>query len=164
MVELGVFLAMALLLSYVEALIPFAVGIPGIKIGLANLAVLLCMYTFSFRDAMGITVCKAVLSGFLFGNVFMILYSIAGAVLSCLVMGWLKRRNKLHLPIVSAMGGVTHNIGQLLVAFFVVQTYAVWYYVPFLLISGLVMGSLNGMVAAVLLPFLKKIVQNKECL
>lgn len=155
---------MALLLSYIETFIPFAVGIPGIKIGLANLAVVLCLYTFSFADTMLLAILKAVLSGLLFGNVFMIIYNLSGAIFSCVIMGCFRKKDSLHVPVVSAVGGVSHNVGQLLVAFIVVKTYAVWYYMPFLLIAGMIMGLVNGGVATLMLPFIRKIIKNKECL
>lgn len=155
---------MALLLSYIETFIPFAVGIPGIKIGLANLAVVLCLYTFSFADTMLLAILKAVLSGLLFGNVFMIIYNLSGAIFSCVIMGGFRKKDSLHVPVVSAVGGVSHNVGQLLVAFIVVKTYAVWYYMPFLLIAGMIMGLVNGEVATLMLPFIRRIIKNKECL
>ena len=146
-VYLGLLLALALILSYVETLIPFSVAIPGIKIGMSNLTVIWCLYLLSFREAMLLSVSKAILSGLLFGNPVMILYSLSGAVLSCLVMYILKRSNGFHVPVVSAVGGVAHNIGQLLVAFFMVQTYGIVYYIPFLLLAGLLMGGVNGSIS-----------------
>ena len=154
-VYLGLLLAFALILSYVETLIPFSVAMPGIKIGMSNLAVVWCLYLFSFKDAMLLTICKAVLSGLLFGNPVMILYSLTGAVLSCAVMYLLRRNNAFHVPVVSAAGGVTHNLGQLLVAFLMVQTYGIIYYIPFLLLAGLVVGGIIGSISALVLPYLQ---------
>ena len=154
-VYLGLLLAFALILSYVETLIPFSVAMPGIKIGMSNLAVVWCLYLFTFRDAMLLTICKAVLSGLLFGNPVMILYSLTGAVLSCVVMYLLRRHNAFHVPVVSAAGGVTHNLGQLLVAFLMVQTYGIIYYIPFLLLTGLVVGGIIGSISALVLPYLQ---------
>ena len=154
-VYLGLLLALALILSYVETLIPFSVAIPGIKIGMSNLTVIWCLYLLSFREAMLLSVSKAILSGLLFGNPVMILYSLSGAVLSCLVMYILKRCNGFHVPVVSAVGGVAHNIGQLLVAFFMVQTYGIVYYIPFLLLAGLLMGGVNGSISTLVLPYLQ---------
>ncbi len=156
-IYLGLLLAFALILSYVETLIPFSVAIPGIKIGMSNLAVVWCLYLLSFREAMLLSVSKAVLSGLLFGNPVMILYSLSGAVLSGLVMYLLKRSNGFHVPVVSAVGGVAHNIGQLLVAFLMVQTYGIVYYIPFLLLAGLLMGGVNGSISALVLPYLQKL-------
>lgn len=159
---LGLLLAFALILSYIEALLPLQVGIPGVKLGLANLAVLLCLYLFTSKEALILTVVKAVLSGLLFGNLYMILYSVAGAVLSCIIMAIMVRSDKFHIPIVSAIGGVMHNIGQLVVAYITVQTYGVLYYVPFLLIAGIVTGVVIGATASLVLPYIKKVIERSE--
>ena len=154
-VYLGLLLALSLILSYVETLIPFSVAIPGIKIGMSNLAVVWCLYLLSFKEAMMLCVSKAILSGLLFGSPVMIPYSLCGAVLSCFMMALLKRSNGFHVPVVSAVGGVFHNIGQLVVAFVMVQTYGIVYYIPFLLAAGLIMGGINGSISALVLPYLQ---------
>ena len=117
---MGLLLAFALILSYIETLIPFQTGIPGVKLGLANLAVVLSLYLFTWKEAILLTTLKAVLSGLMFGNLFMIIYSLAGALISCMIMILLKKTGGFHVPIVSVAGGVMHNMGQLLVAVFVV--------------------------------------------
>lgn len=156
---MGLLTAMALILSYVETLISFQPGIPGVKIGLANLAVLICLYLFGWREAMILTIVKAVVSGFLFGNLFMIIYSLAGAVVSALTMILLKKVDWFHIPVVSAAGGVMHNMGQLLVALFVVETYSVIYYVPVLILAGLFTGIVIGMAASLVLPYIRNILK-----
>lgn len=156
---MGLLAALALILSYVENLISFQPGIPGVKIGLANLAVLICLYLFSWKEAMILTVVKAVVSGFLFGNLFMISYSLSGALISALTMILLKKSGLFHVPAVSAAGGVMHNMGQLLVALFVVETYSVVYYMPVLIFSGLLTGIVIGMAASLVLPYIKNIVK-----
>ncbi len=155
--HMGLLLAFALILSYVETFIPFSPGIPGMKLGLANLAVLLCLYMFGSRDALLLTIVKALFSGLLFGNLFMILYSLAGALLSWIVMSMMKRTDCFHLPVISGAGGIMHNMGQLLVAFFAVETYGVIYYMPVLIIAGLITGIIIGISANLLLPYLKKL-------
>lgn len=159
---LGLLLAFALLLSYIEVLLPLQVGIPGVKLGLANLAVLLCLYLFTVKEAMLLSVVKAVLTGLLFGNLYMIIYSLAGAVLSCLVMAVMIRLGKWHVPVVSAMGGVIHNVGQLMVAYLTIQTYGILYYVPILLIAGLMTGLLIGVIVSLTLPYVKKVIERSE--
>lgn len=159
---MGLLLAFALILSYVETLIPFAAGIPGVKLGLANLAVLLCLYLLGPGQALLLTVTKAVLSGFLFGNLFMILYSLAGAIISVAVMILLKKGGRFHVPAVSAAGGVFHNLGQLLVAFFVVKTYGIVYYMPPLIVAGLITGLVIGLTASLALPYLQRITNGAE--
>lgn len=159
---LGLLLAFALILSYIEVLLPLQTGIPGVKLGLANLAVLLCLYLFTVKEAMLLSVVKAVLTGLLFGNLYMIIYSLAGAVLSCLVMAVMIRLGKWHVPVVSAMGGVMHNVGQLIIAYLTIETYGILYYVPILLIAGLITGLLIGMIVSLALPYVKKVIERSE--
>lgn len=144
---LGVFLALALILSYVESLIPFYFGIPGVKLGLTNLIVVVMLYCTGAKEAFGVSVARILLAGFLFGNLFSILYSLAGGILSFAVMCAVKRTKKFHIVSVSVAGGISHNIGQLLAAAFVVQTYDIFYYMPFLLIAGVATGFVIGMLA-----------------
>ena len=171
--ELGLFLALALILSYVESLIPFSFGIPGIKLGLPNLIVLLLLYetpdggqkkslhlTKGAREALLVNGLRIVLSGFLFSNLYAILYALAGAVFSFLVMLLGRRTKRFSMVGVSILGGVFHNIGQMLVAMLVVETFAVAYYVPFLIIAGTVTGALLGFVGIQLLPYLRR--DNRE--
>ena len=143
----GVFTALALIFSYLETLISFSFGIPGIKLGLANLLTVILLYKRNAREALLLSVVRIVLSGFLFGNLWSILYSLAGGLMSMLVMVFLKRTGKFSIMGVSAAGGVSHNMGQLLVAMAVVETYRVGYYFPVLLIAGLATGLLIGIAA-----------------
>lgn len=140
----GVFTALALIFSYVETLIPINFGIPGVKLGLANLIIVIALYKMKFTDAFLLAVVRVLLSGFIFGNYFSIIYSLAGGILSLCVMGALKKTNKFSVLGVSMAGGVAHNIGQLIVAMLVVETFAVVTYVPVLLVSGLVTGLVIG--------------------
>lgn len=156
---LGLLTAAALMLSYIELLIPFQIGIPGVKLGLANLAVVLCLYLFGWKEAILMACVKACISGLLFGNLFMISYSLAGALLSVLVMILLKKRNCFHIPVVSAAGGVAHNIGQLSVAALVTETYGIVFYMPVLLAAGLLTGLAVGTAASLVLPTIHKMVQ-----
>lgn len=156
-VDLGLLLAAALILSYIESLIPFGFGIPGIKLGLANLAVLLCLYQWGAREAIILNIMRILLAGFLFGNLYSILYSLVGGFFSFFVMWMAKRLNRLTMTGVSVLGGVFHNIGQLLVAAFVVETAGVFYFIPYLLLSGVLTGLLIGFVAGLILPHLKNV-------
>ncbi|MDO4599203.1 MAG: Gx transporter family protein [[Ruminococcus] gnavus] len=155
----GVFTALALILSYVETLIPISFGVPGIKLGLANLVIVVVLYTYGGREALLLSVTRILLSGFLFGSLSMIFYSLAGGVLSLAVMVFLRRLGGFSVQGISMAGGVFHNIGQLLLAMVVVETYQVGYYVPVLLISGLVTGMVIGVISGEVLKrttFLKK--------
>ena len=144
---MGMFLALALILSYVEALIPFHFGLPGIKLGLANLITVVMLYCVGTKEAFLISVLRIVLSGFLFGNPFSIFYSLSGGILSFFAMFLLKKTQKLHVVSVSVTGGIFHNIGQLAVAAAVVWNYNLFYYMPVLLIAGFLTGLLIGILA-----------------
>lgn len=154
---MGVFLAFALILSYVESLIPFYFGIPGVKLGLANLAVLLALYVYGYKEALLLDITRVLLAGFLFGNLFMIMYSMAGALLSLLVMCILKKGKGFSLIGVSIGGGVFHNIGQILTAVFVTRTKGVFFYLPALLLSGIVTGLIIGLLTAQVIKYIRKL-------
>ena len=157
--QLGFFLALALILAYVESLIPFSFGIPGIKLGLPNLVVVLLLYGTggnNVRDALTVNLLRIVLSGFLFSNLYTILYSLAGAALSFAAMLIGRRMRCFSIVGVSVFGGVFHNIGQIIVAMFVVETVYVGYYVPVLIAVGTVTGASLGIVAMELIPYLER--------
>lgn len=145
--QLGVYIALALILSYVESLIPFSFGIPGIKLGLTNVVTVIMIYTYGAPGAFGVGILRAVLCGFMFGNAFSIIYSVAGCVLSFIFMYILKKSNHFAIVSVSVVGGVMHNVGQLIVAANVVKTYSVIYYAPVLIIAGVITGFLIGIVS-----------------
>ena len=144
---LGVFLALALICSYVESLIPFYFGIPGVKLGLTNLVVVMMLYCVGTKEALAVSVCRIVLAGFLFGNMFSILYSLAGGLFSFLVMVLLKRTGQFGVLPVSISGGIFHNVGQIGVAAMVVENYNILYYLPVLLAAGFFTGLLIGAAA-----------------
>ena len=143
----GVFTALALIFSYVETLIPIHIGIPGVKLGLANLIVIIALYRMGVREAYVLSVVRVILAGFLFGNLFAILYSLAGGLLSLTVMVFLKKTEKFSVLGVSMAGAVFHNIGQLIMAAIVLESLSITYYLPVLMISGIVTGLLIGIVA-----------------
>ena len=143
----GVFTALALIFSYVETLIPISFGIPGVKLGLANLIIVIALYKIPLREVYVLSVVRVLLSGVLFGNYFSIAYSMAGGLLSLTVMALLKKMGGFSITGISIAGGVCHNIGQLIVAMAVVETFAISYYMPVLLIAGLITGFLIGVVA-----------------
>lgn len=143
----GVFTALALILSYVETLIPLSFGIPGVKLGLANLVIVIALYRLRLSEVFLLSVVRILLSGFLFGNYFSIIYSLAGGLLSLTVMAMMKKREGYSVKGVSISGGVFHNVGQLLIAAFVVETFSITYYIPVLLIAGMLTGLLIGIVA-----------------
>ena len=143
----GVFLALALVCSYVESLIPISFGIPGVKLGLTNIVVILMLYTIGAKEAILISVLRIILAGFMFGNAFSIIYSLAGGILSFVVMLLLKNTGKLKILSISTAGGISHNVGQLIVAALVVENYNILFYVPVLIIAGIITGFLIGLLA-----------------
>ncbi len=145
----GMLTALALLLSYVEMLLPSFIPIPGIKLGLANTAVVFALCTLPLSDVFFISVLRVFISSLLFGNVLSLVYSLAGAVLSLCVMALLYRM-KFSLSAVSVTGGVVHNCAQLLVASLVLSSKSIFYYLPFLMISGAVTGFVIGLVSSAL--------------
>lgn len=154
---MGLFLALAMICSYIETLIPFSVGIPGIKLGLANIVVVLMLYSVGIKEALLVSVLRIVLVGILFGNAFSILYSLSGGILSFLVMFLMKKTDKFSCISVSITGGISHNIGQIIVAAWIVNSYNVFFYVPVLLLAGLLTGLLIGVIAKEVIVRLKNI-------
>lgn len=143
----GVFTALALIFSYVELLIPIQFGVPGMKLGLANLVIVIFLYKRNAKEAMLLSIVRILLAGFMFSNLFSILYSFAGGILSLIVMTVLKKTETFSVIGVSIAGGVAHNMGQLVIAMLVVETYRVGYYFPVLLITGMVTGMLIGVIS-----------------
>ena len=153
---MAMMIALAMIFSYVETMIPINFGIPGVKLGLANLVIVAAIYLFGGKQAFLISIVRIFLSGFMFGNLASIMYSRAGGLLSLAVMLLLKKTDKLSILAVSVMGGICHNIGQLIVAMLVVENLKLIFYVPVLLISGFLTGLLIGIVCRVILPAVKR--------
>ena len=156
--ELGFFLAVALILSYVETLIPITFGIPGIKLGLPNMIVVLLLFgqRYGAKEALLVNGMRIVLSGFMFSNLYAILYALAGAAFSFIAMLIGKRLRCFSVIGVSVLGGVFHNIGQAVVAMIVVETFAVSYYIPFLIVAGTITGMLLGLIVMEIIPYLDR--------
>ena len=119
---LGLFAAVAIIFGYVESLIPFFAGIPGMKLGLANLAVLFILEKYTWKEAALVSIVRIIVIGFMFGNLFSILYSLAGAALSLAVMTFMKKKSGFSILGISVAGGVSHNIGQLIIAGLITMT------------------------------------------
>lgn len=150
-------MALALIFSYIETLIPFQIGIPGVKLGLANLVIVIALYRMPVGEVYLLSGVRVVLTGFLFGNLMSILYSLAGGILSLTVMWGMKLIRSVSILGVSIAGGVFHNIGQLLAAALMVETYGVFSYLPVLLISGLLTGFVIGLAAGEMLKRIRSL-------
>lgn len=143
----GIFAALAILMGYVEAILPSPVPIQGVKLGLANVIILIAMYFMGGKAALGINIIRVTISALLFNGFSGFLYSMAGAGASFIIMILAKKIKSSSIIGVSVLGGITHNIAQIGVAAAVLNTPGLMYYIPVLLISGTVMGVITGMVA-----------------
>ena len=157
----GMMVALAFTFSYLESLIPFNFGIPGVKLGLANLVVVVALYTMKPTEAFFIAVIRIFLAGLTFGNAYSIAYSLCGGVLSFVVM-LLAKRTKLSIIGVSMLGGICHNIGQIIVAAIIMDTVRIAYYLPVLLVAGMLTGLLIGVITKLIVDRISKIRKSKK--
>nr|WP_291234969.1 Gx transporter family protein [Frisingicoccus sp.] len=156
----GMFTALAMIFSYVEVLIPINLGIPGMKLGLANLVVVVTLYTMGAPMAFAVSMIRIMLVSMTFGSFSAMLYSMAGGLLSFCGMALLKKVPNFSVIGVSLLGGVLHNTGQLLVAMAVVENINLIAYLPPLMIAGMVTGILIGIVSAQVIPRIKKVLHS----
>ena len=143
--QYGLLIALAFIFSYVEALIPLPVPVPGIKLGLANLVNVVGLYTVGAAGTMVVGLVRIVMVGFTFSNPGSMLYALAGGALSLAVMALMKRMDWFEKTGVSILGGVFHNIGQLSMAAWITGTAGVFSYLPVLLIAGVITGGVIGL-------------------
>ena len=146
----GMMVALALIMSYIEAQIPAFVAVPGMKLGLTNIVVVVALYVLGSKSAMFINIIRIILVSLLFGNTMSFAFSMAGGMLSTILMIVLKKTGKFSTIGVSAAGGITHNIGQILVAILLLHTRAIAWYLPILWISGIVSGIIIGLIAGLI--------------
>ena len=147
---MGMLVALAMVLGFVETLIPINLGIPGMKLGLANIVVVIALFLFDVKTAVVVSILRIILIAMTFGNMSMMFYSIAGASLSLLSMIAISKIKSFSLISVSIVGGIMHNVGQIICAAFVVRTNGVFTYLPVLIIAGLVSGAVIGIVAGLI--------------
>ena len=152
----ALFASLALIFSYIEAILPAAPGIPGIKLGIANLVVIIAMYRLNSRYALTVNLIRIFLAGFMFSGLYGAIYSLCGCILSFAVMYLLKKSDAFSVVGVSMGGGVAHNIGQLSIAAILVSSPQIFYYLPVLIISGTVSGILIGWLGWILLEHIPK--------
>ena len=152
---LALTVSMALILSFIESRIPAFVAVPGIKAGLANIAVIFTLYKIGWREAITVSIIRVFLVSFLFGTPVSLIYSLTGATLSLTVMILLKKLTPLSEITVSTCGASMHNVGQIAAASFVLATNVVVYYLPFLMVSGVIAGIIVGTVSGLLIKQVK---------
>jgi heptaprenyl diphosphate synthase len=148
--DYGMLISLAFILSYIESIIPIPVPIPGIKLGLANLAVLVGLYVLGRKEAFVLSIIRIVLVGFSFGSLSTMLFGLAGGFLSWLCMAVFSKTKLFGMTGVSMIGGIAHNVGQILVAMWVLHNAVLFYYVPFLLVSGTLSGALIGILGSII--------------
>lgn len=155
---LGILTSVSLVLSYIEAILPpIWSAVPGIKMGLPNIIIVLLLYRFSFRDAAVVSLIRISIMSLLFGNAMIFIYSFAGAALSLFVMATFKKMGFLSTVGVSITGGVTHNLGQIIVAIIIMQTKEIGYYMIVLAFSGTIAGIFVGLLGGILLKYFKRL-------
>ena len=156
----GMLISLAFIFSYLEAMIPIPMPVPGVKLGLANLVTIVGLYTVGIRGTVAVSLVRIVLVGFTFGNASSMIYSLAGGALSLILMILVRKTGWFSQIGVSIVGGIGHNIGQLSIAALIVQTAGVFYYLPFLMVAGVVAGAviglLGGLVTERIQSFMKK--------
>ena len=153
--QLALTVSFAMMLSFIESRIPAFVAIPGVKIGLANIAVIFTLYKFGFKEAISVSLVRVLLVSILFGSPISLIYSVSGAILSFASMLLLKALTPLREVAVSVAGGVMHNVGQIAAASIMLDTNVVVYYLPFLILSGTIAGIAVGITAALLIKRIK---------
>ena len=148
---LGLTIALAMIMSYIEALVPLSFAVPGIKMGLANIVIIFVLYKIGTKEAILVSIIRVILVSLLFSNVMAMAYSIAGAVLSLSVMWLLKKTDKFSFVGVSIAGGIMHNVGQIIMAVILLGTEQIALYLPVLIITGTATGVVIGIVAGLVI-------------
>lgn len=154
---LGVLTSVALILSYIEAILPpIWSAVPGIKMGFPNIVIIFLFYRFGVKEAAIVSFIRIFIVALLFGNVMTLAYSCAGAFLSIVLMAIFKKINAFSVVGTSIIGGVAHNLGQILVAIFIFDTVQIGYYMAVLAVTGTIAGVFIGLAGAFLLKRLEK--------
>ncbi len=154
---LGLTIALAMIMSYIEVLVPLSFAVPGIKMGLANIVIIFVLYKFGIKEAALVSLIRVILVSLLFSNVMAMWYSLAGAVLSLSVMWVLKKIDKFSVIGVSVAGGVMHNVGQIIMAIILLGAEQIALYLPVLIITGTVTGIVIGIVSGLVINRFKNI-------
>lgn len=154
---LGLTIALAMIMSYIEALVPLSFAVPGIKMGLANIVIVFALYKMGAKEAVLVSIIRVILVSLLFSNAMAMAYSIAGAVLSLSVMCLLKKTDKFSCIGVSVSGGIMHNVGQIAMAVILLGTEQIALYLPVLIVTGTVTGVIIGIVSGIVINRFKNI-------
>lgn len=156
---LSLLTAIAIILGYIETMIPFSFSIPGSKIGLANIISIITLYYYGFKETLIVSLLRCLIIAITFTNLYMFLYSISGAILSIFVMYLLKQTKSFSILIISITGAICHNLGQLIIAI-IFLGFNIVYYLPYLLIIACVTGTFMGLIALSLIRKLPLQIKN----
>lgn len=162
MIYSGVLIALAMLIGYIEQNIPINIGIPGVKLGLANAVTIVALCVLGKKEAILITELRIILMAFMFGKIFAMIFSISGSILSLLVMLFLKRTQKFSNIGISVSGAVMHNVGQIIAAAILLHTKAILYYLPVLIIAGVIAGIIIGIMSQIIIERINKYQNGSE--
>lgn len=154
----GLLIALAFIFSYIDSLIPIPFGVPGMKLGLANLVVIVALYGLGVKESFVLSIVRIVLVGFTFRALSMLAFSLAGGLLSWVMMVLFKKSKLFSMVGVSVIGGISHNVGQIIIAILFVHNILVINYLPFLLISGVITGILIGILGSMVLKRLTNVI------
>ena len=155
----GMLISLAFIFSYIEAVIPIPIPVPGVKLGLANLVLIVGLYTVGISGTIAVSLVRIVLVGFTFGNLSSMIYSLAGGIVSLILMILLKKTGKFSQIGVSIIGGIGHNIGQLTAAALITETAGVFYYLPFLIVAGVIAGAVIGLLGGMVTDRIRNVVK-----
>lgn len=155
----GMFVALAFLLAFLESLLPISLGIPGVKLGLANLVVMVTLFIIGPLEAFGISMVRIILAGFTFGSMASLIYAMAGGLVSYIIMVLAYHSKLFSVKGVSILGGVFHNIGQILIAMVVVSDSRLLFYLPVLILAGTITGYLIGLLADLMIKNVQRVMK-----
>ena len=153
---LSLLISVAMILSYIESLIPPLVAVPGVKLGLSNIATVFALYALGAPAAVTVSLLRVLLSALLFGSFVSLIYSFSGALLALALMILIRKIGRFSSVGVSVVGGVTHNIGQILMAMLLLETAELGYYLVVLTVTGTISGILIGLCGALLIKRVPK--------
>ncbi|MCI6676246.1 MAG: Gx transporter family protein [Clostridiales bacterium] len=153
---MAILVALAFVLSFLERMVSFEIPVPGVKLGLANLAVLMALYTIGAKGAAVVCIIRIFLDGMTFGNAYRMMYSLAGGLLSFFIM-YIGKRCKWSVMSVSMAGGLCHNIGQIIVAIIILKTPELVTYLPVLILAGIATGAINGGLCGIIMKSFRRI-------
>ncbi len=145
---IGSLVAMASVVGYIEMLLPIPFPVVGMKLGLANVLILITLYLYGGKNACIVSFLRIIIVGMLFGTGISVLYSFSGAVCSLCSMIFLQKKTKLSIITVSIVGSLSHCIGQILIAILLVKQMAIITYLPVLMLMGMITGGLIGILVS----------------